>query len=422
MIKKSVFIFVIISVVASALNYIIYPLMGRILSSSEYINITVSLSLFTQISTFLSSIVAITIGLSKSNHDGQANEKIELLQAFLFKLFLALAIIFLALSPIIMARLHTPVLFALPISIMMVFSIPVQIVSGYLNGKNQMIKLGLIALISAGSQFAIGLTTSIISRNGLITMISMTIAQMITLTIIYRLFSKDQLPGITKSVQTSLRTIKEKRIGSLIIYTAATSLAIMTISLIQIVDLFIMQNLVHTNIKFYTDIYVVSRIVFFAGMIFIWPFLGEISVDNHHFNRKPFVKLVSYFTIITLAAIVVLYFFGDRLTNILFGAHYNLQFIRNLGILSVLYKYFLLIITAVVLYFVVLRKYIAVWLSLAASGMVFIFSEFINKNSNMTDVLIGLNLIASIVVIIGIIFLFHISTQKNTNTNVINSD
>lgn len=415
MIKKNVFIFVALSIAASGLNYIVYPLFGRILAPTEYINITISLSLITQMSTFLSSIIAITIGLSKSNNDKRANEKIELLQAFLFKLFIILAMIFLAISPIIMSKLHTPVLFAVPISLMMIFSIPIQVISGYLNGKNQMIKLGIAILISASSQFIIGLATSILSHNGLLTMLSMIIAQVITLVLIYSIFSKDQLPEVVKSLKTPINTIRNKNINSLLIYTVVASLAIMAISIIQIVDLLIFQSLNNTDIKFYTDIYVISRVVFFAGMIFIWPFLGEISLDHHRFNRMPFIKVLGYFTVIALAAMIALFFFGDQLTTMLFGTNYDIHSIRIVGILAVLYKYFLLVITAAVLYFVVIRSYMAIWLSIATSGTILIFSRFIGKNVDMLAILIGLNIIASIMAIISIALLLHIPIRKTNH-------
>lgn len=414
MIKKSVLVFIILSICASALNYIIYPLFSRILAPEEYINITTSLSLFTQVSTFLSSILAITIGLSKSENDKKnSSEKLELLQAFLFKLFLALTITFLLFSPVIMDKIHAPVLFAIPICTMMLLSIPILVISGYLNGKNHMIKLGTVVVISAGSQFVIGLTVALVSHSGLATMLSMSLAQIVTLAIIYTLFSKDNLPGITKSLKTRIGALRGKKMSSLLMYTAFTSFAIMAISLVQIVDLFIVQSLNHANVKFYTDIYVVSRVVFFAGMIFIWPFLGEISLDHHHFNRKPFIKIIVYFTAITLSAIALLYFFGNDLSMLLFGVTYELQLIRDIGILSVLYKFFLLVLTAIVLYFVVLRSYVAVWLSLFASGVIFGYAELLNRDLSITHVLVNLNGIAITLAIVGIILLFRTPVRKN---------
>jgi O-antigen/teichoic acid export membrane protein len=276
-----------------------------------------------------------------------------------------------------------------------------------------MIKLGVVALVSASSQFVIGLTVAYLSHNGLLSMLSMIAAQLVTLLVLYGIFAKDKLPGIIKPLKIPLRALRGKQMGPLVIYTALTALAIMAISLVQIADLFIVQNLINVDVKFYADIYVVSRIVFFGGMIFIWPFLGEISLDHHHFNRKPFFKLMIYFTAIMLAAVIALFFFGDKLINILFGPSYDIHLVRVIAILAVLYKYFLLVITAIILYFVVLRNYAAVWLSITAASLVLIYAALINKASSLPTLLIGLTIIAALVAITAVIMLLHTPVKKS---------
>lgn len=417
MIKKSLIIFVLLSVVASALNYLAYPLFSRILGPTDYINITVALSLFTQVSTFLSSILAITIGLSKTNKNNLKNtgDSIELLQAFLFKLFFVLSIIFLVFSPFIMESVRTPTLFAIPIALMMLLSIPVLIISGYLNGKNQMVKLGIVTFISASSQFTIGLLASIAFHSGLVTMLSMVAAQAITIVIVYTVYSKEKLPGILKSLRTPLRNIRTPEMKRLIVFTVISSLAIMSISIIQVADLFFVQHLKGADVKFYADIYVLSRVVFFAGMIFVWPFLGEISIDNYDKNRKPFLKVFTYFAIITALAALGILLFGDKISWLLFGVSYELSLITEIGLLSISYKFLLLIITAIILYFVVLRNYAAIWLSLITTLLIMGVSLLLNRQLNITTLLTTLNIIALISTVTGLILVVINTRNKQLN-------
>lgn len=409
--KKMIVIFVILSIIASALNYLMYPILSRILSPNEYINITVSLSLFTQITAFLSSITAITIGLSKNERDNQKNEKIEQLQTVLSRMFFALAIIFLVLSPIIMGSIRTPILFAIPIALMMLFTVPISIISGYLNGKKLMIQLGILGLLSAVIQFTIGFIVAFVCRNGLLTMLSMAIAQLITIAIASIVFSNNQLPKIYKSLKAPIKLDNSTK--KLISYTTLASIAVLAISLIQIIDLFVMQVIPKADIKFYTDIYVISRVVFFAGMIFVWPFLGEINMDNHRLNYRPFFKLIGYFSLISLSAIFAIFFFGKELAEFLFGANYNIDLIRSVSALSILYKYFLLIIISIVLYFVVLRSNKAIWLSLTTSMLVGIYYMTLNKNLDMPGVLLLLDSVACIVALAGILLLLSTPIDKS---------
>lgn len=411
--KKSILIFIVLSTLASAVNYATYPLLGRILPASEYISITISLSLLTQITTFLSSIVAITIGLSKSSNLDDTNDKVQILQSSLFKLFLILNIFFLLLSPLFMGYIHTPLVFALPISLMMIVSVPIAIVSGFLNGKGLMAKLGVMTVISASFQFTGGAITAYITHSGFLSLLIMALTQAGSIALIYMIFSKDKLPKIFNALRQPHLAHQRAYISRLLIYTLCASLAIMAMNLVQIADLLIVQTLRNSDIKFYTDIYVISRIVFFAGMIFIWPFLGEINIDEHKPNRKPFVKVAIVFTAITLCSTIGLYFFGSFIARLLFGVDYSLQTIQNIGLLSILYKFFFLIVTAATLYFVVLRRYMAVWLALGISGLIFIYASLVDRDMSTYGVLISLNYIAGLAAIISIILVLFLPVKNN---------
>lgn len=412
--KKTV-IFVLLSVLASAINYAAYPVLGRLLPAHEYVDITVSLSLLTQMLTFLSSIIAITIGLSKSEEHGKAQTKIEALQALVFKLFLLITAGFLIVSPFALSHIHVPLQFVAPISLMLLVSVPIAILSGFLTGKSLMVKLGILTVTSAFLQFTVAATTALITRNGLMAMLSMAAAQMLTVTIAYKLFRKENLPKMGESIWKRKNNIDDRQyMRRLAAYTFVSSLAIMALNLVQIADLLIVQAANNSDIKFYTDIYVISRIVFFAGMTFIWPFLSEINIIRHHENRRPVIKVAVLFSIISAGAIAGLYLFGDRLTKILFGEDYVLHEIQTIGVLSVLYKLSFLIVTAIVLYFVVLRDYIAVWLAGALSASIGIYSLTVQNGTSTRSILVTLNIIAGVFAITSLIYLFarHIKQRS----------
>ncbi|HTM06498.1 MAG TPA: hypothetical protein VL201_04605, partial [Patescibacteria group bacterium] len=181
--------------------------MGRVLPDNQYIDITVSLSLFTQISTFLSSIIAVTVGLSKQEDEESSNKTIHILQAFLLRSFIVLSVGFLALSPLIMKYIHTPTIFALPIVLMMFFTIPITIISGYLNGKNKLIQLGMVIAISAILQFIVAISVGLITNSGILTMLSMTLAQILAILTIYYLLKDQKIPSLSASIKISFSNI-----------------------------------------------------------------------------------------------------------------------------------------------------------------------------------------------------------------------
>jgi len=402
-----------LSAIASAINYAAYPILSRILVDTEYIHITVSLSVLTQITTFLSSIVAITIGLSKDEKSKDRPNDVQLLQASLFRVFLIVTVVFLALSPIVMNSIKTPLLFAIPIAIMMIVSVPLAIMSGYLNGRGLMTKLGLLTVISAGLQLTIGASIAYATKSGLLALTGMALAQVIAITLVRIIFAKDNLPKLKVSLGKSTNVAGHPHIRHLLVYGLFASIAIMAMNIAQIADLLLIQTLKNTDIKLYTDIYILSRIVFFAGIIFIWPFLGELDIRAHALNRKPFFKLIGIFSAIVIATIIVITFFGTNITQLLFGENYSNEHLRTLGVLSILYKFFFLIITAATLYFIVFRNYVAVWLSLGICGLILLFSLFVDKAASNQSVLIILNVIAGVGALTGILLVLFKKPSLN---------
>lgn len=399
--KKATGIFIILSVIASAINYAAYPALSRILPASQYVDITVSLSLLTQVSTFLSSIIALTIGISKSYSHNDAAKRIEHLQALLFRLFAVLSLIFLALSPILMSAINTPTTYALPISIMMLGAIPITIISGYLNGKNLLVKVGLVALVVASLQFSIGIIAALSTHDGVWTMILMSIAELISIFILYRIFSGDKLPNI-RTIFSNLPS-SSVAMQKLATFTFFASISIMAVNLLQVADLVVLKELHGVDTKLYTDMYVVSRIVFFAGMIFIWPFLGQLKLGNHYYNVKILLRLIGIFCAISLLAMLVLFVGGQIVAGVLFDSYYPTSVIGTTGSLSIIYKLLLLIITAVALYMIVMRRYRVVLVAASSVIATIVATRIISDGMGLNEALVILNALTALAMVLSVI-------------------
>lgn len=403
--NQALIIFVLLSVYASALNYLAYPLLGRLLPSAQYIDITVALSLFTQIGTFMSALIAVTIGLSKQ--DRKKSEKLVAnIQTAMLQLLLVLGVFFLLVSPLIMPLIHTPTPYALPIVLMLLVSVPLTILSGYFNGKNLLPQLGMIAAVTATLQLLVGITTAYIFENGLVTMLCMGIAQLLAVMILYLIFRSYSPPKVSRIATLTAwnpSTIKIVR------YTILASIAIMTINILQIADLLIINTLSSANHQLYTDIYVISRVVFFAGTIFIWPFLGEVDSQDHRKNFKPLAKLTGIFVLLGTGALAGIWLFGPWLFEVLFGRTYSTTDILLLAVLSVVYKLLYLFITALSLLLVVKGTYlplVGASISGVLSILVFIFKPF-----EPVSTLLLLNGIALLTTVLCFIWFFRLSKQ-----------
>lgn len=393
--KRGLIPFIFLSLLASGLNYFAYPALGRLLPSSQYVNITVSLSLFTQISTFLSSLTAITIGLSKT---ADHTNTIHKLQVSLLQIFSLFGVIFLVFSPIIMSMLDTPVSYAVPIVIMILMSIPVTIISGYLNGRQLMTKLGLVAALTASLQFVTGLLVALLSQNGFITMLCMGLTQLISISILIRYMGESEMPHLGSELFVFKRFATETY--RLLGYVILASFAIMAVNLLQIFDLLVIKNMNDSTARFYTDIYIISRIIFFGGMILVWPFLGELSLTDQRHNIRAFSRLVSWLTAIGLSLLTVFAIAGRHIVQLLFGQLYPYTSLSEALFLSTLYKLFFLVIVAISLYFIVFRDKRSILYPLFVSFAT-IFSYVISDHSSINSVLTHLTAAALLCAAIG---------------------
>lgn len=401
-----------LSGLASLFNYATYPLLARALSDLDFVNITVALSLLTQMSSFSSSIVALSIGLSKQT-DSESTRIIEKLQAVLMQMFLGIIIIFFIISPLLLNSIKLSAVFLLPICLLLLFSIPISIISGFLSGRHKLIKLAFVALISAILQFALTITIGFTTKNGPQALSAMAAGQFLAIFVLYWLYKKDKLPHLSTVFKYKLASFRTPEMKSLIRFTILSSVGIMAINILQVIDLFVIQNR-QTDARLYTDLYIISRVVFFAGTIFIWPFLSYIDIYTKAHNVVVFVKLVGILSLVSIGAIVGILLFGQTITQVLFGTTYPADTINHVGILAITYKYLFLLLTALTLFFIVIRSYWAITLPAILTLATAIYISLLDRSASTLEILYGLNAIAGVGLMVGLGFFFvSIKTTKS---------
>ena len=402
--------FVALSGVASLLNYATYPLLARVLSNQDFVNTTVALSLLTQMSSFLSSIVALSAGLAKQDSD-DTNEIIEQLQAVLMKFFVLIIVSFLVISPLLLSSINLTTAFIIPVSLLLLFSIPISIISGFLNGKHKIVKLGLATLLSAVLQFTLTILVGYSTKSGALALGAMASGQLIAIFAIYFFYKEDKLPSLSSVIRHKLKDSLSGDFKDLVKFTLLSALGIMAINILQVFDLLIIQHR-QLDARLYTDLYIISRVVFFAGTIFIWPFLSYVDIRNRLHNRILFLKLACVFTLISATSTVGLIFFGQQTANVLFGNIYDLETIGSIGVLAITYKYLFLMITSISLFFIVIRSYWSVSLALILTIVTAIFAYSVPNNTSTLSTLYGLNAIAIVGLIIGLVGFYSV-TKRN---------
>jgi O-antigen/teichoic acid export membrane protein len=414
-VRKSTITFIILSAVASFFNYAIYPALSRVLDANQFVDITVALAVFTQLSSFMLSIVALTIGLSKEEGAKDTKDIVEKLQAILAHMFVVIVAVFLLTSPYLLEKLKLPFGLLLPICVMLGLSVVMSIISGYLNGKKKLVKLGLALSFSAILQFVFSIGFALTTKSGFATLNGMALAAFLAIVLTYQFCKSEKLPRVSSIFLHRVTFYKSPEVRALVKYTILSSIASLIINILLILDLLIV-NSRQVDAKLYADMYVISRIVFFGGMLFVWPFLSNIDVKNLKNNNGLFVRLMGLFTVIVVGAMGGMLLFGQQVIQILLGSSYgSSSSITSLALLAILYKGMFLAITTFVLYFMVLRSYWAVSLPVILSLLTVLFMTLYGRHASTLGIVTGLNFIGIVGVLIGLCGFIKLgSTRKST--------
>jgi O-antigen/teichoic acid export membrane protein len=371
------------------------------LGDDEFISITVALALFTQLSSFTLAIVALTIGLSKQKNENESRVVIEKLQTVLIHLFIVVLLAFLVTSPLYFNSLNIDPSLLLPICGMLILSIAMSVISGYLNGKQKLIKLGLALVFSAGLQLLLSASTAILTKSGVATLYAMAMGAFIAIMLTYWVYKKENLPKLSSIFVHKLDIYKSKDIRKLIGYTALSSIAVLIMNILLILDLLLINGR-GIDAKIYTDIYVISRIVFFGGMLFVWPFLSNIDIYNPNHNTKLLLRITTLFISISGVSILAMYAFGNQITQILLGDSYAMNTnLKEFAILAILYKFIFLMITTITLYFIVIKSYWSILTPLLLALGTITVTSMLGSGATSIELLRSLNIVAAFGLVVG---------------------
>jgi hypothetical protein len=163
---------------------------------------------------------------------------------------------------------------------------------------------------------------------------------------------------------------------------------------------------------FYTDLSIVSRLVFFSGTILLWPFLGAIDVKNLKANILLFTKYASVVIAIGVISTSGLWFFGDTIVQLLTGSSYGLDSVRKLGIPALFLKIGFVLHTSITLYFIVQKHKYAVIHPLIVSIVTIAAALTVNINTPTESIVNRLNVACFISLAISYALFLHSCSKR----------
>jgi O-antigen/teichoic acid export membrane protein len=350
-------IFFVGSVAIGALNYIYYPVLGRLLEPAPFGEVQTLVSLFLQLAIFLNVLGYLTVNIV-ANHGDQPNGRRTMLE--LEKLSLIISLIGLVavvlLAPVLQRffRFESFVPFII-LAVAIVVSVPSTFRSAYLRGKKYFGLTSIAGLVAAAAKLAFSAVLILLGFGTVGAITGLVLAQLASF--MYAAFKARQV-GFDQSLWTNFFRLPDMRLilpelkyAGLVLVCSLTITAFYSIDIIAVKHYFD----AHTAGE-YAGIATVARIIFFLTASIAQVLLPSVMMRNAAGkNRDILLKSLVLTTLIGGSVLVAFWLLPGLITRLLMGDEYA-RFAYLLPRLS-LVIFIVSLLNLLMLYFMALRRY-----------------------------------------------------------------
>ncbi|MCA9328665.1 hypothetical protein KC959_02755 [Candidatus Saccharibacteria bacterium] len=406
--------FFVLSIPGAFISYLIYPVLARLLSLSQFGDYVTIIGISNQALGILLAFSVLSIALVKQYGEKEANVKARVIQKVLLWLFMALSVVLLILSPLLQQLLNIQYGASfIALAAIMLLSVPMNIWTGFLQGNKEQIRVGLFAVGSALVKFVLIIMFAQLygTLGGLF---GFALGTLLGLALLYWLPGKE-VPSL-RSVFTKLHKSEKLFLPDNKWYMLQAVFVVGSLVFLQNYDLIRVKALFDpASAGIYSGISVFSNALYFVVFLLIWILLPEFSVHNPTNNRR--VLRTAY---IVIAGLILCVLFGgiafaNKLLPLLLGQSFAGQ--STTLIVASLYQISLVSVALYAFYLLVLRKKRSTLLSGSVLASCLI-TAFIQTSSPLR--LISLLLIAVISGVLlyasGMIVLRLASTRDTAST------
>ena len=415
-IKKSSFlkqnaIFFIGTLLVSILNYLYYPVLGRLLSLSEYGEVQILVSLFLQLIIFMSVLGQVTVNVVANTTDAnQRNKIIFELQKFAFILGFALLIIGSALSWQIQTILQfdSPLPFIV-LLIAIIATIPLTFQTSYLRGEKKFGAIVLANIIGASTKIVLSAAFVIFGWGTAGAIGGLVAAQLIAC--LYALVQARKLGLKNSDLSKPLWSLPDmKVIWPELKFGSFVFIVSLGVTVLSSIDTIIVKAFFDPEIAGgYAGVSTVAKIIFFLTASIAQVMLPSIKLqatkrENRQFLLKSFILLIA----LGGATLGVFCMFPLFIMNTLMGSSFA-PYAHILPILSTA-LFGVSIINLIVSYYIGLRRHQIAFI--VTGGVVFTLGLLVFNHTSLD--LVAINLLHGSIAMLSAFILWRICNELIT--------
>lgn len=359
------------SVAVGALNYLYYPVLGRLLEPGTFGEVQTLVSLFLQLGVFLTVISMVIVNIV-ANYPETSRDK------FVFefeKLALLAGLVMLAASVVFGRQLQQALNFESPwpfavLALAVVASVPFYIRGAYLRGRQLFGQVSMGNIAAAGAKLVLSAVLVAIGLGTVGAISGVVLAQILACALIvwwaYR-------AGLTPRAVTKFRLPNLKLLAPELRYGGIVLAASLAITLQYSVDIVIVKHYFDAHTAgLYAGVAAVARILFFLTASIAQVLISKIKNKNGEGeNESVLKKSLILLTVISLPVLLMTMFFPAQTVGLLMGQTYaGLSDLLPLLSVSV---FMVAVINLLAAYYLALRRYGIALLAVVGAGFTYLF-------------------------------------------------
>lgn len=353
------------------LNYLFYPVVGRLLDPTSFGEVQAIFSLFLQLTIFL-TVLSITTVFVVANYKDKKQRNTTVLELERVSVWVALIIVVLTLIFGEWLKSYFKFASSAPftiLAILLVVSVPLTFRTAFLRGVNKFIPSAVANLVSAAGRFVFSLPLVLFGLGAEGALAGVAIGQAVAMLYSKR---KSRLVGLTHPSGVNLWALpKIGKIRSEVKYSLVVLAGSLALMLQLTIDALVVKHLFDSyTAGLYAGVVTVARTIFFLTTPIVMALLPAVKIDAPPGNnRARLIKSLGLFMAISLPFLAAMVLFPTQVTTLLMGAKYA-PVANLLPMLSVT-TFLISLLNVVVSYFLALKRNISAMLAIIGLAATF---------------------------------------------------
>jgi len=315
-------LFTILSLAAAACSYFLYPIIIRILPSSEFGDFAVTTTMLNQILSIFLALNIISVHLVKKYGEEESRHYIQIIQKILLQVFIGLCVVVVILSPQLKDLLKISHLsLFIPLGLILLASVPVTIWNGFLQGHKELVRIGVFSFSASLAKLIFASVFGLL-LGAIGALFGILVGTLLGI-LILQLYPGVRLPSLRSTFdKTSKKDLRF--LSNLKFYILQSIFVVGALGFLQGYDISLAKALFEPQLAgLYSGIGVLSYVFYYVCFILIWIVLPEVDVKNPKNNRRIISTAYKIFGLITAVAVSAELLLGNILLPFIIGEQYE---------------------------------------------------------------------------------------------------